>query len=56
MQSERMFQAIRGNGGIARLVILPHESHNYRARQSVEHTIAEMLAWFDRHVKQAPPR
>ncbi len=27
----RLIQAIKGHGGIARLVILPHESHGYRA-------------------------
>jgi dipeptidyl aminopeptidase/acylaminoacyl peptidase len=29
IQSERLFEAIRGNGGTARLVQLPHEAHNY---------------------------
>lgn len=56
MQSERLFQAIKGNGGTARLVLLPLESHGYQARESIEHTLAEMLDWFDRHVKNAPPR
>jgi dipeptidyl aminopeptidase/acylaminoacyl peptidase len=51
MQSERMYQAIRGNGGTVRLVVLPYESHGYMARESVEHTLAEMLDWFDRYVK-----
>ncbi len=51
MQSERMYQAIRGNGGTVRLVVLPYESHGYIARESVEHTLAEMLAWFDKYVK-----
>jgi dipeptidyl aminopeptidase/acylaminoacyl peptidase len=53
MQSERLYQAIAGLGGTARLVILPEESHGYRARESVLHTVAEMLEWFDRHVKGA---
>ncbi len=53
MQSERMYQAVRGNGGVVRLVMLPHESHAYVARESVEHAIAEMIDWFDRHVKAA---
>jgi dipeptidyl aminopeptidase/acylaminoacyl peptidase len=53
-QSERMFQALKGNGGVARLVLLPHEAHNYVARESIEHVLAEMLDWFDRHVKNAP--
>ncbi len=51
MQSERLYQAIRGNGGTVRYVTLPHESHGYAARESVEHTLYEMLAWFDRYVK-----
>ena len=56
MQSERMFAAIRGNGGTARLVMLPLEAHGYSAKESVEHTLYEMLSWFDKHVKNAPPR
>jgi dipeptidyl aminopeptidase/acylaminoacyl peptidase len=56
MQSERLYQAIKGNGGTARLVMLPLESHGYQARESIEHTLSEMLAWFDRYVKNAPPR
>ena len=51
IQSERLFQAVKGNGGTARLVILPHESHGYRARESVLHVLAEMFEWADRYVK-----
>ena len=51
IQSERLFQAIKGNGGTARLVLLPHESHGYRARESVLHVLAEMFEWADRYVK-----
>ncbi len=54
LQSERLYQAIKGNGGTARLVILPHESHGYIATQSVLHTQAEMIAWLDQHVKNKP--
>lgn len=53
-QSERMFAAVRGTGGTARLVMLPHESHGYRGRESVLHTLDEMFDWFDTHVKNAP--
>lgn len=53
IQSERLFAAIRGNGGTARLVMLPLESHGYAARESIEHTLAEQVAWFDKHVKNA---
>jgi dipeptidyl aminopeptidase/acylaminoacyl peptidase len=54
VQTERMYQAIRGNGGTVRYVVLPHESHGYVARESVEHTLYEMLAWFDKYVKNSP--
>jgi dipeptidyl aminopeptidase/acylaminoacyl peptidase len=54
VQSERMYQAVRGNGGTVRYVVLPYESHGYQARESVEHTLYEMLTWFDRYVKNAP--
>ncbi|HEY9403928.1 MAG TPA: prolyl oligopeptidase family serine peptidase [Pyrinomonadaceae bacterium] len=56
IQSERMYQAIRGTGGTVRLVMLPLESHGYAARETTEHVLYEMLDWFDRHVKNAPPR
>lgn len=56
MQSERMYAAIAGNGGTARLVMLPLESHGYVARESTEHTLYEMLNWFDKYVKNAKPR
>lgn len=56
MQSRRMYQAIKGNGGTVRLVMLPNESHGYRARESVMHTQAEMIDWLDQHVKNAGPR
>jgi dipeptidyl aminopeptidase/acylaminoacyl peptidase len=53
VQSERLYQAVRGTGGTCRFVLLPHESHGYEARESVEHVLAEQMAWFDRHVKSA---
>lgn len=56
IQSERLFAAISGNGGTARLVMLPHESHGYSARESTEHTLYEMAAWMDKYVKNAKPR
>jgi dipeptidyl aminopeptidase/acylaminoacyl peptidase len=48
VQSERLFQAIGGNGGTAKLVILPLESHGYLARESVLHVLAEQFSWLDR--------
>jgi dipeptidyl aminopeptidase/acylaminoacyl peptidase len=51
IQSERMFQAIRGHGGTSRLVLLPFESHGYSGRESVLHVLAEMFEWADKYVK-----
>ena len=56
IQSERMYHALKGLGKTARYVVLPSESHGYAARESILHTLSEMLAWFDKHVKQAPAR
>jgi dipeptidyl aminopeptidase/acylaminoacyl peptidase len=55
IQSERLFQAIQGTGGTARLVILPHESHGYVARESVLHTLAEQFGWLERWLAERPP-
>jgi dipeptidyl aminopeptidase/acylaminoacyl peptidase len=48
VQSERLYQAIQGNGGTARLVLLPYESHGYLARESVLHVLAEQFDWLGR--------
>jgi dipeptidyl aminopeptidase/acylaminoacyl peptidase len=53
IQSERMYQAIKGNGGTVRYVQLPFEAHGYLARESTEHTLWEMVNWFDKWVKNA---
>jgi dipeptidyl aminopeptidase/acylaminoacyl peptidase len=55
IQSIKLYEAIRGNGGTARLVLLPHEPHWYSAMESNEQLIYEMLRWFDKYVKNAPP-
>lgn len=51
VQSKRLFHALKGLGGTARYVRLPHESHGYAARESVLHVLAESFRWFDEHVK-----
>jgi dipeptidyl aminopeptidase/acylaminoacyl peptidase len=56
LQSQKLYEAIRGNGGTVRLVILPHEPHWYSAMESNEQLIYEMIRWFDKYVKNAPPR
>ena len=50
-QSEVFYEAIRGSGGTARLVLLPFEDHGYRAKESIEHVLWEQLNWFDKYVK-----
>jgi len=52
MQSERMFAAIKGLGGNSRLVMLPYESHGYRAKESILHMLWEMDEWLKKYVKQ----
>ncbi len=56
IQSERMYQAMKGHGATVRLVMLPHEAHGYAARESIEHVLYEMISWFDKYVKNAPSR
>jgi dipeptidyl aminopeptidase/acylaminoacyl peptidase len=56
IQSEVFFEAVRGSGGTARLVLLPHEDHGYRAVESIEHVLWEQITWFDKYVKSAAPR
>ncbi len=51
IQSERLYSAIKGNGGTSRLVLLPYESHGYAAKESVLHTLYEMDAWLENNVK-----
>lgn len=53
IQSQRLFVALKGHGGNARLCFLPFESHGYRGRQSVLHCLAEMSNWLDQHCKGA---
>jgi dipeptidyl aminopeptidase/acylaminoacyl peptidase len=55
-QSEVFFEAVRGSGGTARLVLLPFEDHGYRAKESIEHVLWEQFEWFDKYVKNAEPR
>ena len=56
LQAVKLYEAIRGNGGTARLVMLPHEPHWYSSMESNEQLIAEMIRWFDKYVKDAAPR
>jgi dipeptidyl aminopeptidase/acylaminoacyl peptidase len=50
LQSTQFYQAIRGNGGQAGLLLLPLEGHSYRARESVLQAATAMLNWFDQYL------
>jgi dipeptidyl aminopeptidase/acylaminoacyl peptidase len=53
IQSARMYEAVRGNGGTVRLVFLPYEAHGYRGKETIEHVVWEKFTWFDKYVKGA---
>ena len=50
MQSQRLYQALAGNGGHVRYISLPHEGHGYTARESQGHVLWEMSEWMKRQV------
>ena len=56
VQSVRFYNALKGLGATARLVMLPAESHGYVARESVLHMMWEVDRWLDKYVKNAEPR
>ena len=51
LQSERYFNALKGLGAPVRLVMLPKESHGYRAKESILHLLWEQDSWLEKHVK-----
>ena len=51
MQSIRYYNALKGHGATVRLVMLPHESHGYAARESILHVLWEQDEWLDKYVK-----
>ena len=55
IQSERLYNAIKGNGGTVRYVVLPYEAHGYRGRENLLHMLYEQNAWLEKYVKNAPP-
>ncbi|MCK5125740.1 MAG: S9 family peptidase [candidate division Zixibacteria bacterium] len=56
LQSERFYSALKGHGARVKLIMLPHESHGYKARESVMHMLYETANWLDMFVKNAEPR
>src|SRR5713101_4183278 len=56
IQSERFYMALKGHGATVRYITLPFEAHGYAGRETLLHVLAERLNWFDKYVKNAPPR
>src|SRR6202008_3291974 len=54
IQTERFYNAIKGHGGTARYVLLPYESHGYRAKKSIMHMLWEMDNMLETYVKGTP--
>ncbi len=52
LQSERFYAALKGQGATARYVVLPHEAHSYRARESLLHLLWETETWLEAHLKR----
>jgi len=51
INSERLYQAVRGNGGTVRLVMLPLEAHGYASQETLGHVLWEELSWLDKYLK-----
>ncbi|MDX1409698.1 MAG: prolyl oligopeptidase family serine peptidase, partial [Saprospiraceae bacterium] len=51
IQSKRFYSALKGMGATARLVMLPYESHGYRAEESILHMLWEQDQWLEKYVK-----
>ena len=53
INSERLFNAIKGFGGTTRFVFLPYEAHSYRGKENLLHMLWEMNTWLNTYVKEA---
>ena len=53
IQSERMFNAIKGTGGTVQFVSLPYEAHGYRGKENILHMLNEQFGWLEKYVKNA---
>jgi dipeptidyl aminopeptidase/acylaminoacyl peptidase len=51
INSERLYAALKGNGGTARFVYLPYEAHSYRGKENILHLLWEQFQWLEKYVK-----
>jgi dipeptidyl aminopeptidase/acylaminoacyl peptidase len=52
LQTERYFQALKGLGAPARMVILPKESHGYAAKENILHLLWEQDQFLEKCLKK----
>lgn len=52
LQTERYFQALKGLGAPARMVILPKEQHSYAARENILHLLWEQDTFLEKYLKK----
>jgi dipeptidyl aminopeptidase/acylaminoacyl peptidase len=55
INSERLYNAIKGHGGTVRFVFLPYEAHSYRGKENLLHMLWEQHQWLEKYVKNAKP-
>jgi dipeptidyl aminopeptidase/acylaminoacyl peptidase len=55
INSERLFNAVKGHGGHVKLVMLPYESHGYAGKENILHMLAEQAQWLEKFVKKSEP-
>ncbi|MCU0548270.1 MAG: prolyl oligopeptidase family serine peptidase [Leptolyngbya sp. Prado105] len=51
VQTERLFEALKGLGATVRWVQLPLEDHGYRSKEAIAHVLWEMVRWCDLYLK-----
>jgi dipeptidyl aminopeptidase/acylaminoacyl peptidase len=51
INSERLYAAVKGNGGKVRFVFLPYEAHSYRGKENLLHMLWEQNEWLKKFVK-----
>ena len=52
IQSERLYNAVKGHGGTVRYVTLPYESHGYASKENILHMLWEQHQWLEKYVKK----
>ncbi|KQB41618.1 alpha/beta hydrolase family protein [Flavobacterium aquidurense] len=51
LQTERYYQALKGLGATARMVILPKEAHSYVAKENILHLLWEQDQFLEKYLK-----